>query len=104
MAIGVNSKPVTPTGPERDSKRYRARPTTTGGRPRNALVKITRGWRPGNEHTANAAPSERPTICQNPSVSNTAQNPEAGTDQQSPAALQRMVSKIVGNGRDVQHR
>src|SRR6516162_2945649 len=121
MAIGVNSKPVTPTGPERHSKRYRARPTTTGGRPRNALVKITRGWRPGNEHTANAAPSdvparvarevavrltprERPTICQNPSVSNTAQNPEAGTDQQSPAALQRMVSKIVGNGRDVQHR
>src|SRR6185437_9272082 len=59
MAEGVNSNPRKPSGPEWESARYRARPTTTGGRPKKALIKTTMARRPRNEKTASAAPTGR---------------------------------------------
>src|SRR6267143_69087 len=61
MAPGVKSKPNRPSGPERDSSRYKARPTATGGSPKNALDKTTRTRRAGKSYTASAAPSDKPT-------------------------------------------
>src|SRR5258708_1796885 len=60
MAPGVKSKPNRPKGPDRDSSRYRARPTATGGSPKNALDKTIRTWRPGKSYTASTAPSDKP--------------------------------------------
>src|SRR5713101_5737585 len=111
MPPGVKSKPVMPSGPDRDSSRYRASPTTTGGSPRNALVKMTSARRPGKEHTARAVPSDRParvakavadrltpreraTIRQRPSVSQIAQIPEAGTDHQNSATQRLALSRL----------
>ena len=47
MACGVNSRPHSPSGPERDSNRKIASPTTTGGRPISALRKTMTASRPG---------------------------------------------------------
>src|SRR5579864_9488627 len=60
MAPGVKSKPNRPSGPDRDSRRYRARPTATGGSPKNALDKTIRTRRPGKSYTASTAPSDKP--------------------------------------------
>ncbi len=37
IAVGVNSRPSTPSGPLRESIRKTIRPTTTGGRPMKVL-------------------------------------------------------------------
>ena len=39
MAVGVNNSPRDPRGPERESARYRMRPTTTGGNPKVSIKK-----------------------------------------------------------------
>src|SRR5690625_269832 len=60
MAVGVNSKPYDPSGPARDSVRYTASPTTTGGNPMKALSTTMSRLRPANCHSATAAPIGRP--------------------------------------------
>ena len=62
IASGVNSRPRNPSGPERDSSRYSARPTTAGGRPSSALTSDDqRRAVPGNRQTASNVPSGRPS-------------------------------------------
>ena len=60
MAVGVYSRPNTPSGPARDSSRYTPRPTTTGGRPISAFRKTMTGARPGKRRTPTAAPRVMP--------------------------------------------
>ena len=61
IAFGENRMPRNPSGPERDSSRKTARPTTTGGRPMNALMTTTIAVRPGKLTSARNAPSGSPT-------------------------------------------
>ena len=60
IAAGVNSRPSGPNGPERESKRYTTRPTTTAGRPMKAFSTATTTWRPGKEPVATSAPNGKP--------------------------------------------
>ncbi len=60
MACGVNSRPHDPSGPERDSARNTASPTTTGGRPISALRTTMTPSRPGKRVSANIAPTGTP--------------------------------------------
>jgi len=59
MAAGVKSNSRKPSGPERDSARYRISPTTTGGKPKNALIKTTIDRRPRKGKMARAVPRVR---------------------------------------------
>jgi hypothetical protein len=61
IAVGVKSRAREPSGPERESARYRARPTTTGGNPKKALIKTTISRRPRKGKVASAAPMGRLT-------------------------------------------
>src|SRR5215471_1773347 len=65
MAPGVNNMPRIPSGPERERSTYRAKPTTTGGSPSNALNITTRICRPGKAKTASAAPNGAPDSAAN---------------------------------------
>jgi hypothetical protein len=56
MAAGVNSNSRKPSDPDLESARYRTNPTTTGGRPKNALIKTTTSRRPRKGKMASAAP------------------------------------------------
>src|SRR3954451_22707528 len=56
IAAGVNSNASEPSGPERDSARYSTSPTTTGGNPKNALIRTTTSRRPRNGKIASAVP------------------------------------------------
>src|SRR5665647_1071986 len=60
MAVGVNKMPNPPSGPDRDSRRYTASPTTTGGSPISALSSTTRTDRPGKRVSASSAPKGIP--------------------------------------------
>ena len=60
MAGAVNNRPNEPSGPERDSARKTARPTTTGGNPIRALSRTMTPWRPGNFVSAMRAPKGMP--------------------------------------------
>src|SRR3954453_10286222 len=79
IAVGVNSSSRKPSGPERERARYRPSPTTTGGSPKNALIRTSISRRPRKAMVARAhpagkliavakavaarlTPSERPTI------------------------------------------
>ena len=62
MAVGVNSNPNTPNGPERDNNMYTTRPTTTGGNPINAFKTAITALRCLKRFTASQAPSGRPKI------------------------------------------
>src|SRR5258708_27748731 len=57
IAAGVKSSAREPRGPERERARYRTRPTTTGGKPKNALIKTTINRRPRKGKIARAAPT-----------------------------------------------
>src|SRR3984893_13495221 len=57
IAAGVKSSAREPRGPERERVRYRTRPTTTGGNPKNALIKTTIDRRPRNGKIARAVPT-----------------------------------------------
>jgi len=59
IAVGVNSSASEPSGPERESARYSTRPTTTGGNPKNALIKTTTSRRPRKGKIARAVPTGR---------------------------------------------
>ena len=56
IAVGVKSSAREPNGPERERARYNARPTTTGGNPKKALIKTTTSRRPRKGKIASAAP------------------------------------------------
>ncbi len=56
IAVGVNSSAKEPSGPERERARYSTRPTTTGGNPKNALIRTTISRRPRKEQIARAVP------------------------------------------------
>ena len=56
MAVGVKSSERKPSGPERERARYSTRPTTTGGNPKNALIKTTTSRRPRKGKIARAVP------------------------------------------------
>jgi hypothetical protein len=49
-----------PSGPERERTTYRTTPTTTGGNPKNALIKTTISRRPRNGKMARAVPIGKP--------------------------------------------
>jgi hypothetical protein len=57
MACGVNKRPHDPSGPERDSDRNTASPTTTGGSPISALSTTITTSRPRKR--LRAIPDER---------------------------------------------
>src|SRR6266436_67800 len=61
IAAGVKSRAREPRGPERERARYSTRPTTTGGNPKNALIKTTTDRRPRKEKTARAVPTGKLT-------------------------------------------
>jgi hypothetical protein len=61
LAIGVKSNSRKPSGPERDSARYSTNPTTTGGRPKNALTRTTIIRRPRKGTIARAVPKGKLT-------------------------------------------
>ena len=65
MACGVNSRPQDPSGPERDSARNIASPTTTGGRPIMALSTTMAASRPGKRVSAMNAPNGTPISAAN---------------------------------------
>src|SRR5258708_18905163 len=56
MAVGVKSNARKPSGPECERARYKTRPTTTGGKPKNALIKTMTNRRPRNGKIARAVP------------------------------------------------
>lgn len=56
MAVGVKSSEREPSGPERERAKYSTRPTTTGGNPKNALIKTTINRRPRKAKIARAVP------------------------------------------------
>ena len=56
IAVGVKSSAREPRGPERERARYKTRPTTTGGNPKNALIKTTTSRRPQKGKIASAVP------------------------------------------------
>jgi hypothetical protein len=56
MAVGVKSRAREPSGPERERAKYSTRPTTTGGNPKNALIKTTINRRPRKAIIARAVP------------------------------------------------
>ena len=60
MACGVNNRPHSPSGPDRDSSKKIASPTTTGGRPISALRKTMTASRPGKRTSAMKAPTGTP--------------------------------------------
>ena len=57
IAVGVKSSAREPSGPERERARYSTRPTTTGGNPKNALIKTTTSRRPRKGKIARAVPT-----------------------------------------------
>ena len=57
IAAGVNSSAREPNGPERERVRYSTRPTTTGGNPKNAFIRMTITRRPRKEKIARAVPA-----------------------------------------------
>ena len=57
MPAGVNSHPSDPNTPLRDSSRYTTKPTTTGGKPIDALSTTTIGTRSRLSVNATHAPS-----------------------------------------------
>ena len=61
MAVGVKSSAREPKGPERERARYSTRPTTTGGKPKNALINTTISRRPRKRKIASTAPIGRLT-------------------------------------------
>ena len=65
MACGVNSRPHEPSGPERDSVRKTASPTTTGGRPISALSTTMTASRPRKRVSAISAPNGTPISAAN---------------------------------------
>lgn len=68
IAAGVNKIPRSPSGPERDSRRYTAKPTTTGGNPMKALTSTTTAPRPENSVSARSAPSGSPSKAASPTA------------------------------------
>ena len=62
IACGVNRMPNEPSGPERDSNRYTASPTTTGGSPISAFRTTIAASRPRNRFSARNAPNGTPRI------------------------------------------
>ena len=60
MAVGVKSKPHSPSGPERDSNKYTSKPTTTEGKASKVLTNHTSNAWPGQRATAKPAPKLRP--------------------------------------------
>src|SRR5690606_14042927 len=59
-ALKENSHPRKPKGPDRESKRYSARPTTTEGSARAVFSRVSTAPRPWKRTTASQAPVSRP--------------------------------------------
>ena len=62
IAVGVKSNDRELSGPDRERARYKTKPTTTGGKPKNALIRTTNNLRPRKGKMAIAAPMGRLTI------------------------------------------
>jgi hypothetical protein len=88
IAAGVKSSEREPSGPERERIRYRTSPTTTGGKPKNALIRTTSSRRPRKGKIAMAVPigkltvaattvAARLTLIESPTISRKSCNPVA---------------------------
>ncbi len=92
-------EPQEPSGPERDSRRKTARPTTTGGRPISALSSDDDGLAAGKRVSASSAPSGMPISA---AQRRRPRGSPAATAARSPAAWDRRSAP--GQARTFRHR